>query len=123
MTATELAARRERRAAWLPGSAAAALASSRHPHPGHRADAPGGSPFHGGQQPQVILRAGLGSSADAATRGNRLSAPGPVEIGLVVQHVERYAAPGIPRFCSEQIIQPGRTRPGAPLEGAQDLLR
>jgi hypothetical protein len=59
MTATELAAHREQRAAWLPGSAATALASSRSPYVAHLANAPGVQPFHGGQQPLVILTAGF----------------------------------------------------------------
>ena len=76
----------------VQGAWATAVASSRRPHVGHLANAPGAQPLHGGQQPVVILMAGF---AAAQVRGHSREAawirarPGEFCFGVAVQYVER----------------------------------
>ena len=95
------------------GTRATAAATSRRRRIAPLANVPGAQPFYGGQQPLVILLAGLaaaqvrGYSGEPAFRARS----GESGFGVAVQDVERYLASRIAWVCGEQIIQPGRTGP------------
>ena len=100
----------------VQGAWATAVASSRRPHVGHLANAPGAQPLHGGQQPVVILMAGFaaaqvrGHSREAAVRAR----PGEFRFGVAVQYVERYAAPASPGSAASRASSQGGPVNGAP---------